>query len=65
MFSEEISSIRAALGVLAGRISEEDWALVKLARHNLEEVAMQVKEMENQLVISTQPQTGEDSHVTA
>ena len=35
MFSDEIRSVMAALGVLAGKIGEEEWALVRMARHNL------------------------------
>ena len=43
MYSDEIRSIMAALGVLAGKIGEEEWALVRLARHNLGELADRVQ----------------------
>lgn len=53
MFSDEIRSIMAALGVLAGKIGEEEWALVRLARHNLGELADRVQETESKLLVST------------
>ena len=46
MFSDEIRSVMAVLGDLAGKIGEEEWALVRLARHNLSELAERVKEAE-------------------
>ena len=52
MFSDEIRSIMAALGVLAGKVGEEEWALVRLARHNLGELADRVQETEGKLVVS-------------
>lgn len=53
MFSDEIRSVMAALGVLAGKIGEEEWALVRLARHNLGELADRVQETESRIVVST------------
>ncbi len=52
MFSDEIRSVMAALGVLAGKIGEEEWALVRMARHNLSELAERVQETEGKLVVS-------------
>lgn len=52
MFSDEIRSVMAALGVLAGKVGEEEWALVRLARHNLSELAERVQETESKLVVS-------------
>lgn len=52
MYSDEIRSIMAALGVLAGKVGEEEWALVRLARHNLGELADRVQETEGKLVVS-------------
>lgn len=51
MFSDEIRSVMAALGVLAGKVGEEEWALVRLARHNLSELADRVQETESKLVV--------------
>lgn len=51
MLSKEITSIQAALGVLAGRISEEDWALVSLARQNLKALAERAEQLENSLTV--------------
>ena len=52
MFSDEIRSVMAALGVLAGKVGEDEWALVRLARHNLSELADRVQEAESKLVVS-------------
>ncbi|WP_302786132.1 hypothetical protein [Bilophila wadsworthia] len=52
MFSDEIRSVMAALGVLAGKVGEEEWALVRMARHNLSELADRVQEAEGKLVVS-------------
>lgn len=52
MYSDEIRSIMAALGVLAGKIGEEEWALVRLARHNLSELADRVQAVECKIQVS-------------
>ena len=52
LFSDEIRSVMAALGVLAGNVGEDEWALVRLARHNLGELADRVQEAESKLVVS-------------
>lgn len=51
MYSDEIRSVMAALGVLAGKIGEEEWALVRLARHNLGELAERVQAAEGGLEV--------------
>lgn len=51
MFSDEIRSITAVLGDLAGKIGEEEWALVRMARHNLSELADRVQVAEGGAVI--------------
>lgn len=53
MFSDEIRSVMSALGVLAGKIGEDEWALVRLARQNLGELADRVEAAEGRLVIPT------------
>ena len=52
MFSDEIRSVMAALGVLAGKVGEGEWALVRLARHNLSELADRVQEAKSKLIIN-------------
>ncbi len=52
MYSDEIRSVVAALGVLAGRIGEDEWALVRMARHNLGELADRVQETESKIVFN-------------
>ncbi len=52
MLSEEIRSIHAALGVLAGRVTEEDWALVSLARNNLAACVEQADDLENRAALA-------------
>ena len=52
MYSDEIRSIMAALGVLAGKIGEEEWALVRMARHNLSELADRVQAVEGDMQVS-------------
>lgn len=53
MFSDEIRSITVVLGDLAGKIGEEEWALVRMARHNLSELADRVQVAEGCAVIPT------------
>lgn len=52
MVSDEIRSVMAALGVLAGKIGEEEWALVRMARHNLGELAERVQAVEGKIQVS-------------
>ena len=52
MYSDEIRSSMAALGVLAGKIGEEEWALVRMARHNLSELADRVQAVEGDMQVS-------------
>ncbi|CAK7025184.1 MAG: hypothetical protein DELT_02552 [Desulfovibrio sp.] len=54
MFSNEIRSIHAALGSLAGKISEQDWQLVKQARENLDALRVQLEEFEEASVASSE-----------
>ena len=42
----------AALGVLAGKVGEDEWALVRLARHNLGELADRVQAVEGKIQVS-------------
>lgn len=51
MLSDELKSIQAALGVLAGRVSEEDWEIVSMARQNLLSVAEQAEQYEKSLTV--------------
>ena len=46
MLSNEIKSVHAALGALAGQIPEEQWAVVKLCRDNLLAAANSAAQME-------------------
>ena len=50
MFSDEIKSIHAALGSLAGKIGEPDWELVKQARANLEALRVRLEALEQKPV---------------
>ena len=52
MFSDEIRSVMAALGVLAGKVGEDEGALVRLARHNLGELADRVQTVEGKIQVS-------------
>ena len=51
MYSDEIRSVMAVLGVLAGKVGEEEWALVRMARHNLGELADRVQTAEGVLQV--------------
>lgn len=53
--SDDIRSVSAALGMLAGRLSSDDWALLLLARDNLASLAEQVAGLEQCLVPSAVP----------
>lgn len=59
--STDITSCAAALGALAGQVSEEQWALLRAVRQNLTAHAEQVQHMETALIIpepiTTMPQT--------
>lgn len=46
MLSNEIKSVHAALGALAGEIPEEQWAVVQRCRENLLAAASSAAEME-------------------
>lgn len=48
--SDDIRSVSAALGVLAGRVGTEDWSLLLLARANLVALAEQVEGLEQCLI---------------
>lgn len=48
--SDDIRSVSAALGVLAGRVGTEDWSLLILARANLVALAEQVEGLEQCLI---------------
>lgn len=48
--SDDIRSVSAALGMLAGRLTTDDWALLLLARDNLASLAEQVEGLEQCLV---------------
>lgn len=50
MIAEKIRSVGLALGVLAGKVDEEVWNLVKMARAELSDAADTVEELEAALV---------------
>ena len=52
MYSEDVKSISASLGELAGKIAEEHWEFIKIARMNLDALAQQIKELENTLELN-------------
>lgn len=47
--SADINSCAAALGTLAGQVNEDQWALLRVVRQNLNAHAEQVQHMENGL----------------
>lgn len=49
--STDINSCAAALGTLAGQVNEEQWALLRVVRQNLNAHAEQVEHMENGLCV--------------
>lgn len=55
MLSEEIGTVHAALGNLAGKIGEEEWELVRLCRRNLLAVQSAAGEMEKLLPVEFLP----------
>lgn len=50
MIAEKIRSVGLALGVLAGKVDEEVWNLVKMARGELSDAADTVEELEAALL---------------
>ncbi len=51
MYSEKAQSIVNTLGTLAGKISEEDWALLRVARNNLADLVNQLEALEKHLLV--------------
>lgn len=49
--SNDIASCAVALGALAGQVNEEQWAVVRVVRQNLQAHAEQVQHMENGLCV--------------
>lgn len=49
MIAEKIKDVGLALGVLAGQVSEEQWALLKGLRADLTAAAEQVEEIEGEV----------------
>ena len=58
--STDINSCAAALGVLAGQVNEEQWAMLRIVRQNLTATAEQVEHMETGLTIP-EPATGPEA----
>lgn len=54
MLSEDIKNVRAALGVLAGQVGTEQWAMLKIARDNLMACADQAEELETTVLPAKQ-----------
>lgn len=50
MLSDELRSIRCALGKLIGKVSEEDASLVRIVRKNLEALEKDAEEMEKHFI---------------
>lgn len=51
MYSEKAQSVLNTLGTLAGKVSDEDWALVRAARDNLVDLVSQLKALEKHLLV--------------
>jgi hypothetical protein len=61
--STDINSCAAALGVLAGQVNEEQWAMLRIVRQNLTATAEQVEHMETSLTIPEPTTTGQEARV--
>ncbi|WP_462399708.1 hypothetical protein [Desulfovibrio piger] len=53
MLSQDIESCAVSLGVLAGQVSEEHWAFLRILQENLQAHAAQARQMENNLLPPT------------
>lgn len=53
MLSEKIQSVRMALGVLSGKVHEEEWQFLKLCRAELADAADLASELESQAIVQT------------
>jgi hypothetical protein len=49
--SVDIESAAAALGVLAGEVNEEAWTYLRIVRANLQSLAEQTRQMENNFIL--------------
>lgn len=56
--SADITSCASALGALAGQVSEDQWALVRIIRANLCASAERVEIMESSLLVPDMPRQG-------
>ncbi|MFZ5428075.1 MAG: hypothetical protein ACOZEN_14000 [Thermodesulfobacteriota bacterium] len=63
MIAEKIQSVRMALGVLAGQVSEEQWEMIKMARAELSDAADTAKEMESRLQCPVQREANGPANV--
>lgn len=61
--SDDIATCAAALGVLAGQVNEEQWAMLRIVRQNLTATAEQVEHMETGLTIPEPTTTGQEARV--
>ena len=50
MLSQDIESCAVSLGVMAGQVSEEHWAFLRILQENLREHAAQARHLEQELL---------------
>lgn len=65
MLSEDIASVRASLGILAGRVDRDDWRLLSAMRAELQKCAEEAKNLELELCIPPCDRNEEDPHYAA
>lgn len=58
MYSDEVRSISAALGMLAGKIGNQEWEYIRKAKDNLNALADNLEHLEGVLVIEEIPEQG-------
>ena len=51
MYSEKAQSVVNTLGTLAGKVSDEDWAVVRIAKNNLVDLVNQLEALEKHLLV--------------
>lgn len=60
MVSDKIMSVQITLGELAGKVSEDAWAVIRQARANLLASAAQISAMESNCFLSSQDTADDD-----
>ncbi|WP_035066273.1 hypothetical protein [Nitratidesulfovibrio termitidis] len=60
MVADKIRDARLALGVLAGKVSDDEWGLIRCIQNELDAAAGQVETMEQMFPVPGAPEDAEN-----